>query len=114
MVTADSVADARRLLARVFPPSRVHFAETLGVYLKLESDLPTGTFKVRGAVYALSQRMESLAVREVVAASTGNHGAAVAYAARERGIPATIFVPRGSNKVKLAWIRRLGGAIHEI
>jgi threonine dehydratase len=114
MVTADSVADARRLLARMFPPSRVHFAETLGVYLKLESDLPTGTFKVRGAVYALSQRMESAAVREVVAASTGNHGAAVAYAARERGIPATVLVPRGSNPVKLARIRRLGGAIHEI
>lgn len=114
MVIADSVANARRLLAPLFPPSRVHFAETLGVYLKLESDLPTGTFKVRGAVYALSRRIESVAVREVVAASTGNHGAAVAYAGRERGIPATIFVPCGCNPVKLARIRRLGGAIREI
>jgi threonine dehydratase len=58
--------------------------------------------------------MESAAVREVVAASTGNHGAAVAYAARERGISATIFVPCGSNPVKLARIGRLGGAVHEI
>jgi threonine dehydratase len=114
MVATESVAEARQLLAGLFSPSRVQFAESLGVYLKLESDLPTGTFKVRGAVYALSRRMEAATVPEVVAASTGNHGAAVAYAARVRGIPATIFVPCGSNRVKLERIARLGGDIHEI
>jgi threonine dehydratase len=114
MVATESVVEARRLLASLFSPSRVQFAEALGAYLKLESDLPTGTFKVRGAIYALSRRMESSCVREVVAASTGNHGAAVAYAARVHGIPATIFVPCRSNPVKVARISRLGGTIHEI
>jgi threonine dehydratase len=114
MVATESVVEARRLLARLFSPSRVQFAQGLGAYLKLESDLPTGTFKVRGAVYALSRRMESAVVPEVVAASTGNHGAAVAFAAHMRGIPATIFVPCGSNQVKLARIARFGGEVHEI
>ena len=50
------------------------------VYLKLETELPTGSFKVRGALYALTQRLKWGAVEEVVASSTGNHGAAVAYA----------------------------------
>src|SRR5690349_10508204 len=46
-------------------------------YLKLECELPTGSFKVRGAVYALTRRRKAANVPEVVAASTGNHGAAV-------------------------------------
>ena len=82
--------------------------------MKLETELPTGTFKARGAAYALGRRVASGTVREVVAASTGNHGAAVAWAARAQGIAATIFVPRGSNPVKLARIGALGGEIREI
>ena len=70
-------------------------------------------FKVRGAIYALTRRLEISDVPEVVAASTGNHGAAVAYAARLAGVPATIFVPRGSNPVKLERIVKLGAALHE-
>jgi threonine dehydratase len=107
----NEVAEARALLARYFAPSRLIYSDALGAYLKLESDLPTGTFKCRGAIYALS-RCEGAA--EVVAASTGNHGAAVAYAAKLRSIPATIFVPRGANPVKLERIARLGGTIREV
>ena len=64
------------------------------VYLKNETVLPTGSFKVRGAMYALSKRMEidGAGVSEVVAASTGNHGAAVAFAARTLGVQARIFL----------------------
>jgi len=99
--------------------SRLRLAERLSSaarspYLKLECELPTGRFKVRGATYALARRRESGPVAEVVAASTGNHGAAVAYAAREAGVPASIFVPRGSNPVKLERIARLGAALHEV
>src|SRR5215831_762922 len=83
-------------------------------YLKLECELPTRSFKVRGAVFALTRRQEASHVREVVAASTGNHGAAVAYAARRMGIPATIFVPRRSNPIKLQRIATLGATIHEV
>jgi threonine dehydratase len=53
--------------------------------------MPTGSFKVRGALFALHAEIEQRPVTEVVAASTGNHGAAVAYAARLLSVPAKIF-----------------------
>ncbi len=101
-----------------FPPTPLRLAETWSdarraTYLKLECELPTGSFKVRGAVYALDRRREASSVPEVVAASTGNHGAAVAYAARLAAIPATVFVPRGANRVKLERIAKLGATVRE-
>ena len=103
---------------RHFSPTPLRLAETWSgggrsTYLKLECELPTGSFKVRGAVYALTRRLAASDVTEVVAASTGNHGAAVAYAARLAAIPATIFVPRHANPVKLERIVKLGAALHE-
>src|SRR4051812_25931361 len=110
-VTLQSVEEARRILSRQFSPTRLQAAESFpSTFLKLETELPTGSFKVRGAVYALTKAGP---VREVVAASTGNHGAAVAYAARLLGIPATIFLPHGSNPVKLARILQQGAAFQE-
>ena len=83
------------------------------VYLKLECDLPTGSFKPRGALYALSLNLSRREVREVVASSTGNHGAAVAWAAKLLGVPATIFLPENPNPVKRARIADLGAQIVE-
>src|SRR5919198_4038431 len=85
---AKQVEEARQLLARYFKPTRLVQAESLErrsgarVYLKVESDLPTGSFKPRGALYALLTNAKRRALTGVVAASTGNHGAAVAYSAR--------------------------------
>ena len=109
---------ARRLLAAHFGPTRLVPAPSLGdpdrtVYLKLESELPTGSFKVRGALYSLSVNLERRALSDVVAASTGNHGAAVAYAARLLGVRATIFVPERPNPVKAARILDLGAQLVE-
>jgi threonine dehydratase len=113
-----SAGDARALVARHFAPTRLVRAESFSVpdrdvYLKIESDLPTGSFKVRGAVYSLSINMDRRAIREVIAASTGNHGAAVAYAARLLHVPATIFLPTSPNPVKAARIRELGARVVE-
>lgn len=83
------------------------------MHLKVETALPTGSFKVRGAIYSLSTHAAAQPIREVVAASTGNHGAAVAYAARLLGIGATIFLPSNPNPVKAARIRDLGAQIVE-
>jgi threonine dehydratase len=83
------------------------------VYLKIETGLPTGSFKIRGAIYSLWMNAARRRVGEVVAASTGNHGAAVAYAGRFLGIPATIFLPASPNPVKAARIRELGARIVE-
>jgi threonine dehydratase len=84
------------------------------VYLKNETVLPTGSFKVRGALHSLTKNLERGAIDEVIAASTGNHGAAVAWAARAAGLRATIFVPQQPNPVKVARIRDLGARLVEI
>ena len=96
------MAEASSLTARPFGPTRIVRAASLGrpdrdVYLKLETDLPTGTFKVRGALHSLSVNIAKGTVAEAVAASTGNHGAAVAYAGRLLGVPARVFLPANPN-----------------
>jgi threonine dehydratase len=116
--SASQSRAAARLLAPYIAPTRLVRADSLGgdghdVFLKLESELPTGSFKIRGALYSLTVRLEAGGVGEVVAASTGNHGAAVAYAARRLGVPATIFLPARANPVKTARIRELGGRLVE-
>jgi len=83
------------------------------VWLKLESELPTGSFKVRGALYSLARRLEQGRIAEAVAASTGNHGAAVAWAAKRLGTGARIFVPAGANPAKTGKIRALGAELSE-
>jgi len=83
------------------------------VYVKLETEMPTGSFKVRGALFALHAELEQRPVTEVVAASTGNHGAAVAYAAKALGVSAKIFVPCSVNAVKRNRIQELGASIVE-
>ncbi len=70
------------------------------VYLKLESEQLTGSFKVRGAYNALSQLTPEQRERGVVASSAGNHGLGVAESAQRLGIAATIFVPSNAPLVK--------------
>jgi threonine dehydratase len=144
MIDPQRIADAQSLLARYLEPTRIARAASLSspghdVFLKIETGLPTGSFKVRGAIYALSmaiardglkavpyvreasqtlvedgrQAVPRGTIAEVVCASTGNHGAAVAYAARLLGVAATIFLPDNPNTVKTARIRDLGARIVE-
>jgi threonine dehydratase len=114
-----TIREAQRFLAKYFAPTRLVAAPFLSaaagrnVYLKLETELPTGSFKVRGAFWALAQRMKREPIQEVVASSTGNHGAAVAYAAKQFGIKAKIFLPANCNSVKRGRIAALGAAIVE-
>lgn len=81
------------------------------VYLKLEHRQTTGAFKLRGASNAIASLTEEERARGVVAASTGNHGRALAYAARLQGIHATICMSRLVPQNKLDEIRRLGAGI---
>jgi threonine dehydratase len=111
--------EARGFLARHFAATRLIAAPFLSeragrrVYLKLEVELPTGSFKVRGALWALATRLKSERVEEVITSSTGNHGAAVAYAAKLLGVKARIFLPVGCNPVKRGRIASLGAEIVE-
>jgi threonine dehydratase len=112
--------NARKILSKYLPQTRMVSALSLrrfpeqNVYLKLESELPTGSFKGRGAIYSLSLRHMASGTREVVASSTGNHGAAVAYAAKLLGWKARIFLPEKSNAVKRNNIQRLDAEIVEV
>ncbi len=76
-------------------------------WLKLEGLQPTGSFKVRGALAALTR----IAGGEVVTASAGNHGRAVAWAARERGVRVRVFVPAGTAPDRVEALRALGAAV---
>src|SRR5438270_1286814 len=115
----STAREAQTLLRRYLPVSRLIATPALcaktgsNVYLKVESDLPTGSFKPRGALYALSLNTARRPIHEVTASSTGNHGAAVAFAAKLLGIPATIFLPANPNPVKRARIAAFGAKIVE-
>jgi threonine dehydratase len=117
--SAKQVEEARELLSKYLRRTRLVRAESLErradgrVYLKIESDLPTGSFKPRGALNALLANAGQRTLAGVVAASTGNHGAAVAYAARIANLAATIFLPENPNPVKRARILGLGAKVVE-
>jgi threonine dehydratase len=110
--------DENEVPASLALPTPLTVAPSLGTggrvaYVKNETVLPTGSFKVRGAQHSLAANLARGPIREAIAASTGNHGAAVAWAARCAGIRATIFVPRNPNPVKAARIHALGARVIE-
>jgi threonine dehydratase len=82
------------------------------VRLKLETLQITGSFKLRGATNKLLSLSAGVRERGVVAASSGNHGAAVAHAGRSLAIPVTVFVPEGASPAKLESMRRSGAEVH--
>ena len=85
--------------------------ERLGaeVWVKHENHSPVGAFKIRGGLVYFAQLARSEQVPEgVIAATRGNHGQSVGYAARRYGIPATIVVPHGNSVEKNAAMRALG------
>ncbi|MBT1035210.1 threonine ammonia-lyase [Canibacter sp. lx-45] len=81
------------------------------LYLKCENLQRTGSYKLRGAYNHIANLAKSSGVTHVVAASAGNHAQGVAYAARELGLQATIFMPRGVALPKLQATRNYGADI---
>jgi threonine dehydratase len=113
-----TIAAAQKFLAAYFPPTPLQHAPCISrrgadTFLKLEIALPTGSFKPRGALYALATNLGKRNVSEVTAASTGNHGAAVSWAAKILGVAATIFLPAHPHPVKRQKIADLGARIVE-
>lgn len=113
----SDVFRARRVIRDYLPPTPAiespALSERMGcrVVVKCENLQPIGAFKIRGGIYLLSQMSASDREAGVVAASTGNHGQSIAYAARLFGVEATIFVPNGANPLKVAAMERLGATI---
>ena len=81
------------------------------VYLKLECEQVTGSFKLRGAYNALASLEPERRARKIIAASAGNHGLGIAYAARALGIPATLYIPSTAPGVKRDGIVALGARV---
>jgi threonine dehydratase len=81
------------------------------VHVKHENHNPTGAFKVRGGVNLVSRLSEDERRRGVIAASTGNHGQSVAFAARLFGVPAVICAPATANPVKVEAMQDLGAEV---
>ena len=81
------------------------------VFIKHENYQPIGAFKVRGGVNLVSQLSAEEKARGVIAASTGNHGQSVSYAARLFGVRARIVVPEAANPGKVAAMRGMGAEV---
>jgi threonine dehydratase len=112
VITRDEISatyDTIRPFIRRTPVIQLELGELPSVTLKLEQLQCAGSFKARGAFANLLLR--DVPPAGVVAASGGNHGVAVAYAAHRREVPARIFVPTVSAPAKMERIRQLGAGL---
>ena len=114
-VSLDDVAQAaERIAGRVRRTPVIEVAP--GLTFKLELVQHTGSFKPRGAFNRLLSAKDNgeLTGQGIVAASGGNHGLAAAYAARELGVPARIFVPETTPAAKLGKLRTLDADVVQV
>jgi threonine dehydratase len=115
--TYDDVLAARERIAPYLRVTALYTYPSLNdvvgteVWVKHENHQPVGAFKVRGGINLLSQLSEDERHRGVIAASTGNHGQSIAYAARLFGVKAVVCVPEEANPVKVESVRGLGAEI---
>jgi len=113
---ADDIRGAQARIARFVPPTPLLRTPALDdllegeISLKAECLQPTGSFKIRGALNAMSA-LKSQGELEVIAFSSGNHGIGVAYAGQCLGMRPTIVVPHDAPTAKVAFIASLGGHI---
>jgi threonine dehydratase len=115
--TLAEIQEARARLQDVAQVTPIHYSETFSrrtgrtVLLKAENLQRTGSFKIRGAYNKISQLGEAERAAGVVAASAGNHGQAVAWAAREVGVEATVFMPQDAPMAKVDATRNYGARV---
>ncbi|PHT39720.1 Serine racemase [Capsicum baccatum] len=117
---AADIVSIREAQARIKPFARktpVFTSDTLDsvvgrkLYFKCECFQKGGAFKFRGACNAVFSLDDAQATKGVVTHSSGNHAAALSLAAKLRGIPAYVVVPRNAPKCKLANVKRYGGQV---
>jgi threonine dehydratase len=114
-VSREQIEDAREVVAdvvrRTYMFETRYLSRTTGgtIALKAENLQRTGSFKLRGALNKIAQLDPG--TRGVVTASAGNHGQSLAYAARARGLAATIFMPERAALAKIAAARESGAEV---
>jgi threonine dehydratase len=115
--TMADVERAREVISAYLQPTPLLSSPSLdsrlgfSALVKCEHLQPIGAFKVRGGLFLMSQLSPEERARGVVTASTGNHGQAIAYAARDLGVPAIIWAPENANQLKVAAMRRMGAEV---
>lgn len=114
MVTLEDIKAARervKPIARVTPLIDVSSVAGMPLFLKCESLQPGGAFKIRGAYNMVAQLTDEQRRRGVVTFSSGNHGQAMALAARELGAPAVVVMPTTAPKIKVDGARAFGAEV---
>src|SRR5579872_1408108 len=110
----EQIAQARKRLRNIAKPTPLIRSATLDqmlaaeVWIKPENLQKTGSFKIRGAYNRIAALQPEEAARGVIAASAGNHGQALAWAASRAGVRATIVMPRTAAIAKIAATRAYG------
>jgi threonine dehydratase len=113
----QDVLQARRRIRPYLAKTPLHTYPALNallgtdIYVKHENYQPVGAFKVRGGINLISQLSSEERERGVIAASTGNHGQSVSYAARLFGVKSLIVVPEKANPGKVAAMRGMGSEV---
>lgn len=117
LVTLDSIREAAAGLVGVatrtalVPVPALEAVAGVPVHLKLENQQPTGAFKLRGAWTAVRRLPDAARRRGVITYSSGNHGQALAWAARRLGIRAVVVMPETAPALKVAGVRTWGGEV---
>ncbi|MDD6275313.1 MAG: pyridoxal-phosphate dependent enzyme, partial [Clostridia bacterium] len=115
MLTLDKIYHAKYVLKNVIRKTDVilapHINEEAEVYLKTENLQITGSFKVRGAYYKMSQLSDEEKARGVIACSAGNHAQGVALSAQKNGIKAVICLPDGAPISKVEATKSYGAEV---
>lgn len=116
-LTFHRFSDARHRLREVLNPTNLiysdYYSELIDaeIYLKPENLQRTGSYKVRGAYYKISNLSQEQKERGLIAASAGNHAQGVAFAAKQLGVKATIVMPLNTPLLKINKTRKLGAEV---
>src|SRR5712691_7408399 len=111
VVSPEEIREAAAGLRGIARRTSLRYVEALGAHLKLESEQPIGAFKIRGAYNAIRKLADPARRRGVITYSSGNHGQAVAYAAKQFGVRAVIVMPETAPPVKVEGVKRWGGEV---
>ncbi len=111
MVTSRDITEAAEGLRGIARRTPLLYVEELGAHLKLENEQPTAAFKIRGAYNAIRKLPDAARRRGVITFSSGNHGQAVAYAAKQFGVRAVIVMPETTPAVKVEGVKKWGGEV---
>ena len=115
----NQLNEAAQLIYEVLPPTPATawpcLSDALGakLWVKHENHLPTGAFKVRGGLVYVDRLLKARSVKGLCAATRGNHGQSIAFAAARQGLKAVIVVPKGNNPDKNRAMIALGARLIE-